>query len=85
MNELEEKLFTITEKLKNSEKQKNVKNEGYMNEINIMRKRVKSFEEFVIKLRELTYGLTDKTNRIHNTLKSEQEKFFFELNEFNVI
>lgn len=49
-----------------------------------MRKRVKSFEEFVIKLRKLTYGLTDKNNKIHNTLKSEEEKFFSELNNFNV-
>ncbi len=49
-----------------------------------MRKRVKSFEEFVVKLRKLTYGLTDKTNKIHNPLKSEQEKFFSEINDFNV-
>lgn len=77
-------MFAITDKLKNSDKIKNLENEGYKNEINIMRKRVKSFEEFVVKLRKLTYGLTDRTNKIHDTLKSEQEKFFSELNDFNV-
>jgi len=77
-------LNSLTDKLKNIDKQKRNENEGYKNEIEMMRKRVKSFEEFVGKLRSLTYGLTDKTNKIHHTLKSEQEKFFSELNEFNV-
>ncbi len=84
IEELEDKLISITNKLKSLEKQKSIQNDGYINEINLMRNKIKSFEEYVEKLLRLTHGLTDKTNKIHQKLKSEKDRFISELNQFYV-
>jgi coiled-coil domain-containing protein 77 len=51
VKELEDKLKSLTEKLKNSENKRNFELEGYINEIQMMRKRLKSYEDYVNKVR----------------------------------
>jgi type I site-specific restriction endonuclease len=52
VKELEEKLKNLTDKYKNMENKRNFEFEGYINEINLMRKRMKSYEDYVAKIRE---------------------------------
>ena len=49
-----------------------------------MRKRIKSFENYIVNLRKLTYGLNDQTNKIKQNLKSNEDLFSYELNDIYV-
>jgi ppGpp synthetase/RelA/SpoT-type nucleotidyltranferase len=82
---LETKLKTLQDKQKNMESKRNYDLEGYINEIALMRKRIKSFEEYVSKLRKMTYGNTDRSGEIVNNLRDNQENFSGELTNFKVL
>jgi hypothetical protein len=56
VKELENKLKNLTDKHKNLENKRNYEIEGFINEANLMRKRLKSYEEYVVKLRKATTG-----------------------------
>jgi hypothetical protein len=51
VKELEDKLKALTDKHKTSENRRGNETQGYINEINLMRKRLKSYEEYVAKIR----------------------------------
>lgn len=67
------------------ENKRNYDLEGYINEIALMRKRVKSFEDYIHKLRRMTYGTTDRTGEIGNNLDDNKDNFSGELRGFKVI
>lgn len=52
--------------------------------MNLMRKRIKSFEEYIQKLRKMTYGSTDKIGEIGSNLDANQYNFLGDLRNFKV-
>lgn len=78
------KLKTLTDKQKNMENKRNYDLEGYINEINLMRKRIKSFEEYISKLRKMTYGSNDRSSEIGMNIQSNQDNFSGEIGNFKV-
>jgi hypothetical protein len=54
VKELENKLKQLTDKYKNLENRRSNEIEGYINEINLMRKRMKSYEDYVMKLKRFS-------------------------------
>lgn len=85
VKELEMKLKNLTERQKNMENKRNYDLEGYINEIALMRKRMRSFENYIHKVRKMTYGTTDRTGEICNNLDENQDNFSGELRNFKVI
>lgn len=79
------KLKNLTERQKNMENKRNYDLEGYINEIALMRKRMRSFEDYIHKLRRMTHGTTDRTGEIGNNLDENQDNFSGELKDFKVI
>lgn len=84
VKELEMKLKTLTDKQKNMENKRNYDLEGYINEMNLMRKRIKSFEEYIHKLRKMTYGNNDRSGEIGTNLQANHDNFSGELGNFKV-
>lgn len=85
VKELEMKLKNLTERQKNMENKRNYDLEGYINEIALMRKRMRSFENYINKVRKMTYGTTDRIGEIGNNLDENQDNFSGELRSFKVI
>ncbi len=52
--------------------------------MNLMRKRVRSFEEYIHKLRRMTHGTTDRSGEIGSNLNNNQDNFSSELKDFKV-
>lgn len=67
------------------ENKRNYDLEGYINEINLMRKRIRSFEEYIHKLRRMTHGTTDRSGEIGSNLNNNQDNFSSELKDFKVL
>jgi hypothetical protein len=84
VKELEDKIKALQDKYKNLEQKRNYEIEGYINEIALMRKRVRSYEEYLYKLRRMAQGSEDRLSEIDSNLKSNSEKFFEETNQFKV-
>ena len=87
VKDLENKCKLLSDKLSVQDNKKNYEIEGYINEINLIRQRVKSYENYVYKLRKLTYGVygeIDKTNEIANEIKNNGEEFLTETKGFKV-
>jgi len=78
------KLNTLTEKQKKMENKRNYDLKGYINEINLMRKRIKSFEDYIHKLRAMTHGTTDRSGEIGNYLNNNHDNFREDLRGLNV-
>lgn len=80
VSELEAKLKTLTDKYKNLEAKRNGEIQGYINEINLIRKRMRSYEEWIYKLKKLTQGGSDKDyEEINNGIYKSYFRFI-ELN-----
>ncbi len=56
MSDLEKKLKNISEKYKILETRRNNEIEGFLNEIKLIRKRMKTYENYVYKLKQMTSG-----------------------------
>jgi len=74
VKELEDKLKYLTDKYKNLETKRSNEIEGYINEINLMRKRLKSYEEYVVKVRRYLAGGEevdgDEAKRVLNDMEN---------------
>ncbi len=81
---MEAKLKNLTERQKNSENKRNYDLEGYINEVALMRKRIRSFEDYIHKLRRMTHGTSDRTGEIGTNLDENQDNFSDELGNFKV-
>ena len=75
LNEMEDKLNLKTQKLKIIENKRNNELEGFLNEIAQIRKRVKSYEDYIYKLKQYTHGNADLTNQINEDLKHNEIGF----------
>jgi hypothetical protein len=80
VKELEEKLKYLTDKYKNLENKRNNEIEGYINEINMMRKRLKSYEEYIGKVRRyLANGDevdSEEAKRVINDMENTKVNFY---------
>jgi hypothetical protein len=56
VSDLEKKLKNISEKYKILETRRNNEIEGFLNEIKLIRKRMKTYENYVYKLKQMTSG-----------------------------
>jgi len=81
VKELEEKLKSLTDKYKNLENKRNFEFEGYINEINLMRKRMRSYEDYVAKLR----AAVNNKGGIENLDDDEAERILQEMGRTKVI
>jgi len=84
VNELQEKLKKLTNKYNLIEGRRNNEIVGYINEINLIRRRMKSYEEYIHKLKILTHGMTDNTKEIINEIDDNLEKYEEETKDLNV-
>jgi hypothetical protein len=84
VKELEDKVRMLQDKYKNLEQKRNYDIEGYINEINLIRKRVRSYEEYLYKLRRMAQGSEDRLSEIDTDLRANSDKFFEETNKFKV-
>jgi hypothetical protein len=75
VKELESKLKNLTDKCGNLEQNKKYQIEGYINEINLMRKRLKSYEDYVAKLRRMTDGVDDRYEDINDATRTNNGEF----------
>ncbi len=60
VKELESKLKQLTDKYKILENRRNNEIEGYINEINLMRKRMKSYEDYALKVKRMTNNMDER-------------------------
>ena len=51
----------------------------------LIRQRVRSFEDYVNKLRKMTYGNSDRSGDINNLMNDKQENFNGDLRNVEVI
>ena len=51
----------------------------------LIRQRVRSFEDYVNKLRKMTYGNSDRSGDINNLMNNKQENFNGDLRNVKVI
>ena len=51
----------------------------------LIRQRVRSFEDYVNKLRKMTYGNSDRSGDINNLMNDKQENFNGDLRNVKVI
>jgi hypothetical protein len=75
LKDMEDKLTTMTSKYKLLESRRNNEHEGYLNEICLIRQRVKSYEDYIYKLKMYTHGKIDRTNLINNDLNHNEKDF----------
>lgn len=75
VKDLESKLKNLTEKCKNMENKRNYEIEGYINEIKLMRQRLKSYEDYVSKLRRMTEGGVDRYTQINEVTRTNNSEF----------
>jgi len=73
VKELENKLKQLTDKYKGLEFRRNNEIEGYINEINLMRKRMKSYEDYALKLKKISQG-DEEGNEMGNTTEKFLKK-----------
>lgn len=72
VKELESKLKSLNDKYKTLETRRANEIEGYINEINMMRKRLKSYEDYVGKLRRVNFeGVNEETEENTNDFLSD--------------
>jgi hypothetical protein len=80
VKELEDKLKYLTDKYKNLETKRSNEIEGYINEINLMRKRLKSYEEYVGKVRRYLAGGEevdgDEAKTVLNDMQNTKVKLY---------
>jgi hypothetical protein len=79
------KLKLLSDKQMNMERKRNFDLEGYKNEMKLIRQRVKSFEDYVNKLRKMTYGNTDRRSEINSLMDDNNRNFTEDINNFKVI
>jgi hypothetical protein len=78
------KLKNLSDKQINMERRRNFDLEGYKNEMKLIRQRVKSFEDYVNKLRKMTYGNTDRRSDINSLMNEKDREFSDNINNFKV-
>ena len=78
------KLKNLSDKQINIERRRNFDLEGYKNEMKLIRQRVKSFEDYVNKLRKMTYGNTDRRSDINSLMNEKDREFSDNINNFKV-
>jgi len=78
IEDYEVKVKKLTEKYKSLDFKRNNEIEGFINENNLIRKRMKSYEDYVHRLKQITNGGLDikKLNDINREIEGSQEKFF---------
>ena len=74
----------LSDKQMNAEQQRNFNVEGYKSEMKLIRQRVKSFETYVNKLRQLTHGHSDRSEDINHLMNENQSNFTGGLNSMKV-
>lgn len=83
VSELEKKLKEKSTKLKIIEGKRRNELEGVLNELALIRKRVKSYEDYVYKLKQFTDGEKDLTQQIKEDLKINNSNFLKGLDGLN--
>jgi hypothetical protein len=84
VKELEDKVKALQDKYKTLEQKRNYEIEGYINEIHLIRRRIRSYEEYLYKLRRMAQGSEDRLSEIDSDLKANSQQFFEETNKFKV-
>lgn len=81
--DLEERLSKMTNRYKILETKRNNELEGYLTELNMIRRRVKSYEDYVYKLKLYTHGPYDKSEYIKEEMKQNNDDFIKGINKLN--
>lgn len=84
VKELEDKVKQLTDKYNVLDNKRNYEIEGYLNEINMIRKRVKSYEEYIYKLRRMAQANQNNLQDLNSELKANSDDFYEETNKFRV-
>jgi coiled-coil domain-containing protein 77 len=84
VKELEDKVKALTDKYNALDNKRNYELEGYLNEINMIRRRVKSYEEYVYKLRRMAQANANNLSDINSEMKPNSDEFYEETSKFRV-
>ncbi len=85
VKELEDKVKSLTDKYNTLDNKRNYELEGYLNEINMIRRRVKSYEEYIYKLRRMAQANANNLQGLNTEMKANSDDFYEETNKFRVI
>lgn len=81
--DLEDRLSKMTNKYKILETKRNNELEGYLTELNMIRKRIKSYEDYVYKLKLYTHGPYDKSDYIKEEMMKNNDEFMKGIDKLN--